>query len=504
MTTRRVLLLNFLIVVTVKSQSFWSPPVQITSGTYDDVHPSFGSSSFFSSDPQEEWLAFTRLGSNGSKICVMQTQQHGLAWVDTVYDITNDSTINDLASLARYCPYSSAERTMLVWQKGESNSDIYYSYNLGGVWSPPAPITIDHDHNRTPNLAQGDSVFGAVWERKGRIMFAEFRDGSWTPPVTVTPVMDSSNFFPQIRYPASYGNSRFRPVIVWEKVKLPDTSRAVLYTVGLDSSWSTPDTIAWSGDNRNPKFIKLEFPSLFHVSWESKGTGDWEVYGSGAYIQSFPFSISWIYRNWNITSNPGVDERNGCFATVSEITDQNIPSIFFPYAYGCWEKTSGLSDSIMVSRGDYQLQTSFGTLDGATNHHPDISCGLGWFTRRVWLVWENSVSGHSKLYGSTAEVAVVSVGDEGPSRPESYVLLQNYPNPFNPSTMINYQLATSGLVTLKVFDVLGREVGTLVNEKKEVGDHHVSFNGAGLPSGVYFYRLVVDKFATTRKMVLLK
>jgi hypothetical protein len=87
--------------------------------------------------------------------------------------------------------------------------------------------------------------------------------------------------------------------------------------------------------------------------------------------------------------------------------------------------------------------------------------------------------------------------------PSSFSLSQNYPNPFNPSTMIKYSIPTSEFVTLKVFDVLGTEVATLVNEEKPAGGYEVEFNGK-YSSGVYFYKLQVGSFVETKKMVLMR
>lgn len=88
--------------------------------------------------------------------------------------------------------------------------------------------------------------------------------------------------------------------------------------------------------------------------------------------------------------------------------------------------------------------------------------------------------------------------------PTHFSLSQNYPNPFNPVTTINYQLPMSGNVTLKVFDVLGKEVASLVNEKKEAGSYTVEFSVTNLASGTYFYRLKAGDFIQTKKMIILK
>ncbi|HCY77720.1 MAG TPA: hypothetical protein DHV28_17550 [Ignavibacteriales bacterium] len=87
---------------------------------------------------------------------------------------------------------------------------------------------------------------------------------------------------------------------------------------------------------------------------------------------------------------------------------------------------------------------------------------------------------------------------------ENYLLSQNFPNPFNPSTLISYSIPTSGFVMLKVYDILGREVATLVNEEKAAGRYEVNFNSLSLASGVYIYKIQVGDFVQTKKMVLLK
>jgi hypothetical protein len=88
--------------------------------------------------------------------------------------------------------------------------------------------------------------------------------------------------------------------------------------------------------------------------------------------------------------------------------------------------------------------------------------------------------------------------------PIDYKLLQNYPNPFNPSTKIRFEIPKTGFVNLAVFDMLGREIEVLVNEKQSVGTYEVSFNASQYSSGVYFYRLTTDGFSETKKMILLK
>lgn len=88
--------------------------------------------------------------------------------------------------------------------------------------------------------------------------------------------------------------------------------------------------------------------------------------------------------------------------------------------------------------------------------------------------------------------------------PVQYFLAHNYPNPFNPITTIKYQIPELSFVTLKVYDVLGNEIATLVNEEKTVGNYQVDFDASSLSSGIYFYRLQAGEFVETKKMILIK
>lgn len=88
--------------------------------------------------------------------------------------------------------------------------------------------------------------------------------------------------------------------------------------------------------------------------------------------------------------------------------------------------------------------------------------------------------------------------------PDGYKLYQNYPNPFNPTTKIQFSLPKAGFVTIRVYDLLGREVSTLVSEHKNIGTYVVDFDASDLPSGIYFYRIESNGFSDVKKMVVLK
>jgi len=116
-------------------------------------------------------------------------------------------------------------------------------------------------------------------------------------------------------------------------------------------------------------------------------------------------------------------------------------------------------------------------------------------------------SGSKTVYQSEtiefSELVWVSIDDEI-IKPSEFKLEQNYPNPFNPSTKISWQSPVGSWQTLKIFDVLGNEVATLVNEYRDAGRHNVTFDASNLSSGVYFYKIQAGSFTSTKKMLLLR
>jgi hypothetical protein len=108
-----------------------------------------------------------------------------------------------------------------------------------------------------------------------------------------------------------------------------------------------------------------------------------------------------------------------------------------------------------------------------------------------------------KISLATSPIEPVSVDDET-TQPTEFILQQNYPNPFNPSTTIRYSIPELSKVKLTLFNLLGEEVTTFVNEEKNAGNYTVEFNASSLPSGVYFYQLRAGFFTETKKMLLLR
>ena len=126
----------------------------------------------------------------------------------------------------------------------------------------------------------------------------------------------------------------------------------------------------------------------------------------------------------------------------------------------------------------------------------DTSIGNLYLYRYDGETWSFS----EEIFGET----YVSIEHQESSQTNNFSLKQNYPNPFNPTTTINFSIPKTSFVTLKVYDVLGKEIATLVNEEKHAGNYNVKFKANGLPSGIYFYRIIAGEYSQTRKMIIMK
>jgi hypothetical protein len=115
-------------------------------------------------------------------------------------------------------------------------------------------------------------------------------------------------------------------------------------------------------------------------------------------------------------------------------------------------------------------------------------------------IWQYNAR-HNGVYG---DIPIVGISNTNKNIPDKFELLQNYPNPFNPTTNIKYQIANNSYVSLKIYDVLGKEVATLVNEFKQAGTYELTFNAGKLSSGIYFYKIVAENYSETKIMTVVK
>jgi hypothetical protein len=159
---------------------------------------------------------------------------------------------------------------------------------------------------------------------------------------------------------------------------------------------------------------------------------------------------------------------------------------------------------------NFKMTGSYSTRTGGT-----VPGNASGYTSTWAVAWDQQKNLYSQSYfgwtvekwnynGTLPTITVTGVEQLEGSLPQGYGLEQNYPNPFNPTTTIGFSVPVSGFVSLKVFDLLGREVMTLVNEERAAGSHRVTFDAANLPTGTYLYTLKATGYQETKRMVLVR
>ncbi len=185
--------------------------------------------------------------------------------------------------------------------------------------------------------------------------------------------------------------------------------------------------------------------------------------------------------SWSFNNEPDVYANDNAYE-IQRRTRQ------VPGNFGNWS-TIGYTDGDRKSYTDYEI----------------IIEGSGSLYQAEYRIRAIDVGNYTSGWSSTVSIYFGQFGKiSNRIQRYEYELSQNYPNPFNPSTTINYSIKSAGEVTLKVYDMLGTEVASLVNERKEPGNYSVAFNATNIPSGIYVYRLTADKFVETKKLILLK
>jgi hypothetical protein len=217
-----------------------------------------------------------------------------------------------------------------------------------------------------------------------------------------------------------------------------------------------------------------------------------------------------IKQEWNDTDSIWVNDNRYLF-------EYDINNVLLSTVYQDWQTDSLAWENVWRETYTYTPQNKIATMFKET-----WSPETGWsnyalrtyfynldynWTEKLTQLWDGSNWKNSYRHLATW-IEPVSVW-ETQTYLDAYYLSNNYPNPFNPNTKIKFEIPGQAwndnvIVTLKVYDILGGEIATLVNEEKSAGENEVEFNGANLPSGIYFYQLKTANYSETKKMVLLK
>jgi len=239
---------------------------------------------------------------------------------------------------------------------------------------------------------------------------------------------------------------------------------------------STNSGANWSSCNTG--FDNLPYVLTFSLKGTNVYTGR---YGSGGFYKSTDYGLSWT----QILSNPG-----GSNNVLTSLVYNNAVLVGI-YA------TNGGTVIYTTNEGVNWKDASTGTSGNPPWYYTDLRSFLNY--NGTFLVGTYGKSIFSAPFNQ-----VIGIKQISSIIPDKYYLYQNYPNPFNPVTTIKYQTTNTGFITLKVFDILGKEVATLVSEKQNAGIYEITFDGNNLNSGIYFYKIISDNFTQTKKFILIK
>jgi hypothetical protein len=461
--------------------------------------------------------------------------------------LTNDPAGSYTSENNAWCIASSGNVVHVVWyDTRDGNGEIYYkrSTDTGVSWGADTRLTNNIFYSMYPSITVSGSVVHIVWSdlRNGNyeIYYKRSTDAgvSWGTDTRLTNNTAFSEY-PSVTVSGSVVH------LVWRDER--DGNYEIYYKRSTDAG------VSWGADTRLTNDTSFSQSSsvtvsgsFVHVVWRDNRDGNYEIY----YKRSTDWGVSWG-ADTRLTNNPAdswrpsvsvsgsevhvvwEDRRDGnleiyykrstdggtSWGTDTRLTNNSDESWFSSVAVSgsvvhvVWHDHRDLSDGIYYKRS-IDVGVSWGTDTHLTNNsasseYPSVAVSGS----AVHVIWSDYRDGNWEIYykrdPSGNLVEIKNISSEIPS---SYSLQQNYPNPFNSMTNIRFEIVNTPLnplsrgemISLKVFDITGKEVATLVNEQLNPGTYEVTFDASMFTSGIYFYRLTAGDYSETKRMMLIK
>jgi photosystem II stability/assembly factor-like uncharacterized protein len=248
--------------------------------------------------------------------------------------------------------------------------------------------------------------------------------------------------------------------IVFPRIWIGTNNTLIRYSSNWGASWTALPTTGEASS------------SSICFNWMTGQTG---LIGGSTMLQTTNFGSNW-------TNVPILGS-----GYVSGITFTNLPVDIFISPAWYIRTSSNIYSSMNGISWNIEYTATAGNYNAISQARPG---------RGIWAVRSNG--------GISFHTIIADINKIGTSVPNKYELFQNYPNPFNPATTIKFQVPNTGFVSLKVFDALGKEIQTLTDQNISAGFYETKFNAENLSSGIYFYKLVTEKFTDVKKMVVVK
>lgn len=298
-------------------------------------------------------------------------------------------------------------------------------------------------------------------------------------------------------YWIGWGDFRTGHYIVAQKNKTGQFPQ-IVYRLLRPSGELGPETIiAESPTLKNPNYSVINFISNLHYEDIINGIQNILI------LDGWPFSpgVPYPLKNSNIGNLSDLISAPIYIVTRDQIRQKS--SDINLYEAHSFKLTTGEGTFIRVNSQDFWFHPDTLLLTRVNDTPIDV-CELGmYFSYLVfYTAWEDSVDGKIKIIGKRHLFDISSVTDD--KNILTFQLHQNYPNPFNPVTNIRYNLTERGFVVIKVFDVLGNELRTLVSTEQDAGEYITGFDASGFSSGVYFYKMQINNSFQTKKMLLIR
>ena len=294
-----------------------------------------------------------------------------------------------------------------------------------------------------------------------------------------------------------------------------DGSTNIINSLEGQASTITDGILFTSSTQTNNGYIDLFIPnSNGIIAFYESGYGNVAVQSTGAYGQKtfcFSYALSELVDGDPPSTKDSLLQRIVNFFELEALQLPSTPILISPPDQSVIDTNSvlftWLSSQEQVTKYWFEMDTTdqFTTsfIDSTVTDTIYVFDNFENNSTYLWKVKAYNATGWSD-FSEVWRFSTSIVSVENEKIPTEYALQQNYPNPFNPATKINYQIPERSFVVLKVYDVLGNEVTTLINEEKPLGTYELTWNAEALPSGVYFYQLKAGDFIETKKMILLK
>ncbi len=461
----------------------WQPDVRLTNAAGDSFTPNNNAWSLAANGDVLHVIWWDFRDGNW-EIYYKRSADGGTSWgADTRLTNASNDSWNPSVSV-------SGQVVHVVWMdRRDGNYEIYYkrSTDEGVSWGADTRLTNDPAISGGPSVSVSGQVVYVVWydSRDGgnEIYYKRSTDGgvSWGADTRLT--NDPANsLWPSVSVSGQVVH------VVWMDTRNGSNNYEIYYKRSTDGGNN------WEADTRltnDP--VHSVYPSVsvsgqvVHVVWNDLRDGNYEIY----YKRSTDGGVNW-----------GADTR---LTNAPDYSQNPSVSVSGQVVHVLWNDLRDGNSEIYYKR----------STDGGINWEADTrltndpayssGCIVSVSGVVVHVVWYDQRNGNYEIYykrNPTGNVVgIININSEVPNQ---YSLSQNYPNPFNPTTKIQFALPKSSFAKIVIYDALGRELETLVNEQLNAGTYEADWSAVKFSSGVYYYKLSAGSFVETRKMILLK